>query len=357
MTPPMMGEGQTPVVASAAVGPLFGATHLYFKLESCNPSGSYKDRFIAAQMVHMLRDGARGCLATSSGNTGSALAAYCARYGVGCLIAVNDTAPAGKLVQMQAHGARVVRIPDFVSSSEVTQDVLDTLRQFSAASGFPLVVSAYRYCPRGMQGVESIAHELLRQVPELRHIFVPVGGGGLFSAMCRGIDSARAGVLVHAVQPAGCATVVDSWKRGATTARPVSSTTRISGLSVPNDIDATLALGLLQKHGGRGYAVTDEEVYAAQMLLLHREGIYCEPAGAAALAGYALALEARDVPPGDVAVCLVTGHGFKDPASIETAAKRNSASLTSASQLRAELESFHHSVCNPEDRGMPFIQS
>ena len=75
-------EGNTPLVASVRIGPQYGAQGLLFKLESCNPSGSYKDRFIAAALDHMLRGDARACVATSPGNTGSALAAYCARYQV-----------------------------------------------------------------------------------------------------------------------------------------------------------------------------------------------------------------------------------------------------------------------------------
>src|SRR4051794_12685497 len=104
-----LGEGNTPLVESVRIGPERGAAGLRFKLENCNPSGSYKDRFIAAALEHMLESGARACLATSSGNTGSALAAYCARYQVRCFIAVNHDAPAGKLSQMQAHGATVLR--------------------------------------------------------------------------------------------------------------------------------------------------------------------------------------------------------------------------------------------------------
>src|SRR5580700_12116825 len=98
-----LGEGNTPLLRSARVGPSLHLDRLYFKLENCNPSGSYKDRFSAAEMGRVLRLGARSCVATSSGNTGSSLAAYCARYGLKCLIVVNESAPTGKLEQMQAH--------------------------------------------------------------------------------------------------------------------------------------------------------------------------------------------------------------------------------------------------------------
>ncbi len=335
--PVSLGEGGTPLVPSVQIAP----RGLFLKLENCNPSGSYKDRFVAAEVACVRSAGARACLATSSGNTGSALAACCARYGLRCAILVNQDAPAGKLVQMQAHGARILRIPQFAVSPEITQSILAVLETFAAARHVPLVVSAYRYCPVGMAGVESIAAELARQLPGVAHVFVPVGGGGLFSAVCRGFQKAGGRIpAVHAVQPEGCLTVVASYQRGESEIRSVSSTTRISGLSVPYDIDAGLALGLLRACGGRGFAVSDAAVYQAQRLLFEREGVYCEPAGATALAGYLQALETGAVPPDEPAVCLVTGHGFKDPDSAAQAAARNPTALVESSAVETALAAF-----------------
>ncbi|MBM3764290.1 MAG: pyridoxal-phosphate dependent enzyme [Acidobacteria bacterium] len=285
----------TPCVASAEHG-----DSLLFKLESCQPSGSYKDRFAAAEVERLAALGVKRVVATSSGNTGSALAAYCARAGMQCAVVVNADAPTGKLAQMRAHGARVLRVRGFTVDAAVTERVFEVLRGL----GISLVVSAFRYCPEAMAAVSSVARELISFEPA--HVFVPVGGGGLYTAVARGIGSVR----VHAVQPEGCATVVDAWRASESTARVVQSTTRISGLSVPNDIDATLALSTLYANGGEGVAVSDDEVFAAQRLMLSREGIYCEPAGAAAYAGW---LKLR---PEGRSVCLVTGHGFKDPDSI-----------------------------------------
>src|SRR5579862_6156284 len=122
-----MGEGHTPLVQSVRIGPKLGLDRLFFKLENTNPSGSYKDRFAAAEVAHVLALGAKGCLAASSGNTGSALAAYCARYSLPCVIIVGTMTPAGKLAQMQAHGARVLRVRDLLSSAVVAQKALEAL--------------------------------------------------------------------------------------------------------------------------------------------------------------------------------------------------------------------------------------
>jgi threonine synthase len=312
-----IGEGTTPLVASRRISERLGRASLFFKLESLNPSGSYKDRFVAAELTRILNAGIDTCVATSSGNTGASLAAYCARYGVACTILVNEDAPSGKLVQMRAHGARVFRIPGFVTSPNVTRRVLEQLTAYASAGRAALVVSAFRYCPIGMNGVKAIAREILAQLTEVRHVFVPVGGGGLFSAVSRQMQELGAVAKVHAVQPEGCPTLLNAFRTGSDTIEPVAATTRVSGLSVPFDIDAGLALSLLHAGGGHAFGVSDEEVFQAQRDLLQLEGIYSEPAGAAALAGYYQALSRRIVDPAENAVCLVTGHGFKDPMSIE----------------------------------------
>lgn len=331
-----LGEGNTPLVGSVRIGRLLGCDHLFFKLESTNPSGSYKDRFAAAEVTRMLASGANGCLATSSGNTGSALAAYCARYDLPCSIVVNSDTAAGKLAQMQAHGARVFCVRDFTISALVAQNTFETLAQVAEELGLSLVVSAYRYCPVGMAGVERIAQELIEQCESvIDHVFVPVGGGGLLAAVCRGFKKARGPrPRIHAVQPAGCPTVVAAFEHDDDLIHPVESTTRISGLSVPFDIDAGLALSHLREFSGRAFGVSDEEVFAAQHFLLSQEGICAEPAGATALAGLCRALRDGVVRRTETVVCLVTGHGLKDPESINLAASRYPTTLAEVAGLR-----------------------
>lgn len=334
-----LGEGNTPLIPSVRIGRSLGLKRLFFKLETCNPSGSYKDRFIRAEIERMLKDEVRACMATSSGNTGSSLAAYSARYGLSCFIVVNQEVPSGKLAQMRAHGARVFRVRDFATSSTVTQNVLGCLRTLSETYRMPLVVSAYRYCPDGMAGVESMSEELARQCFfPLAHVFVPVGGGGLFTAVCRGFSKLSSpGPRVHAVQPEGCSTVVASFMRGDSEIRPVKSTTHISGLAVPFDIDGSAALEELRQCGGQGFTVSDDEVYAAQRMMLSQEGIYAEPAGATALAGLLQAVRKETVKPDEAVVCLVTGHGFKDPDSVLQAAAQYPAVSVGESELQKSL--------------------
>lgn len=334
-----LGEGNTPLIRSVSIGPKLGLDQLYFKLENCNPTGSYKDRFVAAEIRRLLELGVKTCVATSSGNTGASLASYCARYGIACSIVVSPETPAGKLVQMRAHGARLLLVKDFIASAEVTANVLGTLERLSVAGKIAIVISAYRYCPRGMRGVESISRELSEQCNgKVDHVFVPVGGGGMFTAVCRGFESAGGPrPKVHVVQPRGCPTVVAAFERGDDKVSAVESTTKISGLSVPFDADATMALHTLRENGGHAFGVEDEEIYDAQQMMLAEEGVYCEPAGATALAGLRRAVAQEMVHPNETMICPVTGHGFKDPESVDRAARKYPTSLLEAEGLESRL--------------------
>ena len=332
-----MGEGNTPLVPGMD-------GNVSFKLESTNPTGSYKDRFIAAELTNVLLQNRSVCVATSSGNTGSSLAAYCARYGVRCVIVVNADAPSGKLLQMRAHGATVLGIPEFVTSPEVTQAVFATLEAFTASEAASLIVSAFKYCPVGMSAVKRIATEIVAQSPDVRHVFVPVGGGGLFAAISAEMQAIHPQARVHAVQPEGCPTVWNAYRLGLDTVESVTSTTRISGLSVPFDIDAGLALRLVRSGGGQVIPVSDAKVFAAQTDMLRHEGIYCEPAGATALAGYRRAVAAGSVAADEHSVCVVTGHGFKDPRSIEASASDSGVRRCDAAELAGILDGMLRGV-------------
>src|SRR5476649_2905006 len=121
-------EGGTPLIPSTKLGRELGLKQLYFKYEGANPTGSYKDRFATAAISHLRRDGKKVCLGTSSGNTGAAVAAYCARAGIPCFLAIVEGAPEGKLRQMLAYGEKLCRIKNFGLSPEVSKSVMQGLR-------------------------------------------------------------------------------------------------------------------------------------------------------------------------------------------------------------------------------------
>jgi threonine synthase len=313
-----LGEGNTPLVASRRLGPAAGLPDLHFKLELTNPTGSYKDRFAASAISHMRARGESLCVATSSGNTGSALAAYCAAADMRCRIAIVETAPQSKLVQMLAYGAELFRIERFGMDPDITERTFDVLQAAAAAPRAALQISAFKYSPLGMAGVETISFEVASQCENVTDVFVPAGGGGLTLAVARGFQQLVAcGRLaacprVHCVQPVGNDTIAGPLRAGAKRATNVQCTSGISGLQVPTVIDGDEVIAACRAAGGTGFTVTDENVYTMQRRLAREEGVFCEPAGAVAVAGAMVALASGEIQTNATVVCLVTGSGFKD---------------------------------------------
>jgi threonine synthase len=296
---------------------------LYLKLETANPSGSYKDRFAAFAIADLLRKKSKRCLATSSGNTGAALAAYAAAAGLPCYIVLVEGAPEGKLAQMQAHGAHLVTVKGFGINKEISESIFAKLALLASHYQTQIQVSAFRYSPVGMQGVQTIGFELAEDLPEADHVFVPAGGGGLALAICRGYQLWKHRQpefklpKIHCVQPEGNNTIAGNLRAGLEHAQAVENAfTRVSGLQVANVIDGDKTLQACRLSGGNGYLVSDEEVFDAQQILAKREGVFAEPAGAVAVAGWKKSVEFGEVSPDEKAVCIVTGNGFKDPPSI-----------------------------------------
>jgi threonine synthase len=312
-----LGEGNTPLVRSRHIGPALGLPNLYFKLENLNPTGSYKDRFAAALVSEMIGNQQTRCIATSSGNTGAALAAYCAAAQIKCIIAVVDGAPLPKLKQMQLYGAELLMIDGFGTSAEVTGRVMDHLENLTKELNLPLPISAYRFCPSGMAGVETISHEILDALDGLTEIFVPAGGGGLTLAVAKGVLAKKRQAKVHCIQPEGNDTIATSLRSGVPARSVGHSTTRISGLQVANVLDGNETIDACKTLGGTGQTVADATILRWHKELAFREGIFCEPAGAVALAGVEKAVLNGEIDPDANIVCLVTGSGFKDMATVD----------------------------------------
>jgi threonine synthase len=319
-----LGTGDTPLVRSHSIGKRVGLENLFFKLEATNPSGSYKDRFAAVAVSLMKAEGKTRALGTSSGNAGAAMAAHCAAAGMACETAVLETAPDGKLNQMRAYGAKIFRVRGFGIDPRVTQGVLDYLQEQGAQPGSALQITAYCFCPQAMQGVKTIGYELVEQCgAPIDHVFAPIGSGGLGIALCEAFEELKAEGAIQAlprvecVQPEGNNTVAGPLRAGALQGTEVKCTTQVSGLQVPNLLDGNTLIEAARRCGGTGHVVSDQEIWSAQARLIREEGIYCEPAAAAALAGALAAHRRGELDPGTQIVCLVTGAGFKDEGSIQ----------------------------------------
>jgi threonine synthase len=334
-----LGEGGTPLVRSHRIGPEAGLTNLYFKLESANPTGSYKDRFAASAVSHLLARGRTSCLATSSGNTGAALAAACAAAGIPCLLAIVEPAPVGKLTQMLAYGATLFRIRGFGIDPAITTATFARLRRLGRDPGRSLEVSAFAVSPDGMQGVETLAYELDAELnSRIDHVFLPAGGGGLCLAVARGFEKCDASPAIHCVQPEGNDTIAGPLREGSPHGRHVATcTTTISGLQVPNLLDADAVITTARASGGNGHLVSDAFTYEVQQRLAREEGIFSEPAGAVALAGALRAYAAGEIERDAVIVCPITGSGFKDATSVERMVGTAGAPLVELAEFEAAL--------------------
>ncbi len=226
---------------------------------------------------------------------------------------------------MLAYGAELYRVRKFGVDPEITRLTFDLLQQRGSRRDAQLLISAYRYCPVGMTGVQTISYELAEQVAgAIDHVFCCAGGGGLALAVARGFGRLRetgclAGRLprVECVQPAGNATISLPLRQGRDRAEAVTCTTAISGLQVPSVIDGDEVIAACRECGGTGHTVADAFVWQVQARLAREEGIFCEPAAAVPLAG-ALQARAEGLLAEDATVvCLVTGSGFKDTTSVE----------------------------------------
>jgi threonine synthase len=318
-----MGEGRTPLLASRVIGKELGLDNLYFKSEHQNPTGSYKDRFLALELSLLRQSGARFVCGTSSGNTGSSLAAYSARYDMPCYLFVCEKTPSGKLLQMKAHGAKVFRVRNFCLSREVSTQVMNGLHKIAQQNGTRATISAFHFAPEGMQGVQTISYEIADQLELLgqraAHVFAPGGGCGLYLAIARGFMDLKQSTRCHIVQPRLNDTVVSALCDGSDKARESETTTSISGLAVPQVIDGDAAIAAVRKTNGSGFLIEDEDARFWQRELLRKEGVWVEPAGAVALAGMAAAARDGVLSRDEPVVCVLTGHGFKDPVSAEAA--------------------------------------
>jgi threonine synthase len=301
-----LGEGSTPLVRSSHIGPSLGIDHLYFKLESCNPTGSFKDRGMVLAVAKALEEGAKAVLCASTGNTSASAAAYAAHCGLDALVFLpKGGATSGKLAQGIAYGAQVISIEGSFD------DALRLAREFCAKHPVSLVnsVNAYR-----IQGQKTAAFEIvdaLGDAPDF--LFMPVGNAGNITAYWAGFTEfeveKHCGRLPHMMgfQAAGAAPIVlDQIVEDPQT---VASAIRIG-----NPASWKGAIAARDQSAGAIESVTDEQILDAYRRMAREEGIFCEPASAAGVAGL-IQTAARIDLVNSICVCVITGSGLKDPST------------------------------------------
>ena len=313
-----LGEGGTPLVRSRVIGDELGLEALYFKLEYTNPTGSFKDRGMVLAVAKAVEEGATALLCASTGNTSASAAAYAARHGLPAYVVVPaGRIAAGKLAQAIAHGAEIVAIDGSFD------DALRIAKELSRRPGVALVNSVNPYRIEGQKTAAFEVVDDLGDAPDL--LCIPVGNAGNITAYWRGfveyhrLERSSGRPKMWGFQAAGAAPIV----LGHPVEQPETVATAIR---IGNPASWAGALTARDESGGAVEAVTDEEILDAYRRLAADEGVFCEPASAASVAG--LLKQARAGAPieGLTAVCVITGHGLKDPdTALEIQAVRHDA--------------------------------
>ncbi|GGD50904.1 threonine synthase [Paenibacillus nasutitermitis] len=314
-----LGEGMTPLIPSSRLGDKLGIGELYFKYEGGNPTGSYKDRIAAMGLSWAIGQGREACIGTSSGNAGAATAAYAARADLPYHLFVLEDVTEAKLAQALVHKANVRKVKGFGNDPAIGKRVFERIFEGAAEHGWEMMITAFRFNPYAMEGVKTIAYEIYDELQGMpSHVYASAGGGGLYCGIWKGFNELNkngrtaAAPCMVAVQSEGCSNIVRAYHAGSRDPLSGASTSQISGLQVPNPPDGRLALQIMANGGGSGIAVSDPLIWEAQRLLAEEEGIFCEPAGAASVAGLIRDCAENTGRSFDKVVCVISGNGFKD---------------------------------------------
>src|SRR3954447_7691242 len=295
-----LNEGSTPLIEAPVVSEMVGCP-VHLKLEGANPTGSFKDRGMTVAVSRAKGSGAEAIMCASTGNTAASAAAYAARAGLrGAVIVPEGKIAIGKLAQALMHGARVVALQGNFD------DALGIVRSLADRHPIELVNSVN---PFRIEGQKTAAFEVVDELGEAPGaLAIPVGNAGNVTAYWQGFQEAGTAPLLYGFQAEGAAPLV----RGEPVTNPE---TVASAIRIGNPARWEEAMDAFTASRGRVAAVSDQQILDAYRWLAAGEGVFCEPASAASVAGL-LAHGLPTVegePPPETVVCVLTGHGLKDP--------------------------------------------
>ncbi|TYP54911.1 threonine synthase [Thermosediminibacter litoriperuensis] len=307
-------EGNTPLIRAHNIERQLGITlEIYLKYEGMNPTGSFKDRGMTVAVSAARENGSSAVICASTGNTSAAAAAYAARAGMRCVVLIpNNAVATGKLAQAVAYGARVIAVEGNFDAA------LKIVRELSKRHPITLVNSIN---PNRIEGQKTAAFEICDELLEAPdYLAIPVGNAGNISAYWKGFKEYHSNKIISGLprmlgfQAAGAAPIVE----GRIIENPQTIATAIR---IGNPASWHTAVAAVSESGGVIHKVTDEEILEAYSLLSKKEGIFAEPASAASLAGVLKLWRQGYFKHGGRVVCVLTGHGLKDP---DTAIKSGS---------------------------------
>jgi len=295
-------EGGTPLIHAEGLSERVGC-EVWLKYDGANPTGSFKDRGMTMAISKAAEEGAKAVICASTGNTSASAAAYAAKAGMTCAVLVPQGKIAlGKLAQAIVHGAKLIQVDGNFD------DCLELARKLAVDYPVELVNSVN---PFRIEGQKTAAFEIVDQLGRAPDVHcLPVGNAGNITAYWKGYgeyadDGLADRPRMWGFQAAGAAPLVS----GEPVLNPETIATAIR---IGNPASWTSAIEARDESGGLIDSVTDDEILAAYRLVAAQEGVFCEPASAASVAGLLKMHEQGGLEPGQVVVCTLTGHGLKD---------------------------------------------
>jgi threonine synthase len=288
-----LGEGSTPHVLAERLSERVGA-EVWLKIEGANPTGSFKDRGMTCAVSAAVREGAEALVCASTGNTAASAAAYAARGGLkGVVIVPEGKIATGKLAQALMHGARVIALRGNFDQA------LALVRELAKRRPIALVNSVN---PFRLEGQKTASFEILDELGEIDALCIPVGNAGNVTAYWKGFAERGSRPRMLGFQAEGAAPLV--------LGKPVEAPETIaSAIRIGNPARWEEALDAFTRSHGGVDAVSDAQILDAYRFLAREEGVFCEPASAAGVAG----LLKNGADGAERIACVLTGHGLKDP--------------------------------------------
>ena len=317
---PPIPVGNTPLWAPERLRRQFGAPGLWLKDDTCNPSGSFKDRASYLVAAFARKHGLNEVVLASTGNAASSMAAVGAAAGLAVKVFLPASAPVAKRIQVLQYGAELVTV-------DGTYDrAFDLSLEYSNETGALSRNTAYN--PLTIEGKKTVSFEIVDDLVRSgagapRHVFVPAGDGVILAGVYRGFENLlRLGRIekmpvVWACQAEGSSAIARAWASphgaGDAFGPPQRSNTVADSIAVDVPRNGLHALGKLRRYGGHAVTVSDDEILAAQKTLAAGSGLFAEPSSSAAFAGWLKVRERLSAE--ENCVVLITGSGLKDIAS------------------------------------------
>jgi len=327
-----LNEGNTPLIHSCRLSEKLGAGYeVYLKFDGANPTGSFKDRGMTMAVSKAVEEGSKAIMCASTGNTSASAAAYAARAGIKCIVLIPDGKIAlGKLAQAIIYGAEVLAIKGNFD------EALELVKEITGKYPITLVNSLNPYRIEGQKTGAFEICEALESNPDYH--FIPVGNAGNITAYWKGYKEFKGYGKIKALpkmmgfQAEGAAPIV----RGRIIEHPETIATAIR---IGNPASWEKAEAARDESGGMIGMVSDKEILEAYKFLAAKEGVFAEPASAASVAGLLKMMskgffkrKAQDAKRKTKIVCVLTGHGLKDP-------DRAISSLNKPKSVKADMKS------------------